>query len=395
MRTPFDLLLGLVDRVLQVVVPPVADRIGYISTPDYTDNAFYVFRHAVRTRDGLEHVWLINDLALRERVEREFAALVEESGHRGHRLRVETRASLRGYLRFLRCRYVFHTHGAYRFRSWAWRRHIVCLWHGMPIKCIGRLNRVTPNPYATFGTLHIATSEFFRPIIATAFGVAATAVRLCSLPRCDALNDRAAAATAAARVKERLRVAAEQRLVLWLPTYRAEGAKAAMAGPRSFLDDLPAGTLAALDAAAAQNGCTVLTKLHPMDPLNDARPQWPAARIRLMTAQEWAASGLQLYDVLAASDALISDVSSVLIDYLVTGRRIGILGFDEATYTRELTFPFARLLDTGRFHLLGDPAGYEPFLRLAHPPSRPPAPTFLYDAFPLPGSEQILREVGL
>lgn len=104
---------------------------------------------------------------------------------------------------------------------------------------------------------------------------------------------------------------------------------------------------------------------------------------------------MQLYDVLAASAGLISDVSSVLIDFLVTGRPVGILGFDSATYTRELIYPFETLLGTGRFQLLDDPAKFEPFLQRTAEVCAQPTPTFLYDQFALPGAEQILQEVGL
>lgn len=385
-----DTLLEWADRVLQLAIPPVANRIAYVSTPDYTDNAFYVFRHAVRTRNGLEHVWLIRDLSLRPRIERDFDEAVRGSGTNGNTLRVEARASIRGYWHFLRSRLVFHTHAAYRFRTWAWRRQVVCLWHGMPIKCVGRLNRLTPNTHPTFGTLHLATSSFFREIIATAFGVAIDAVKVCSLPRCDALQYPDAVQTPRERVRERLGIDPGLRLVLWMPTYRAEGAAAGR--PRSFLDDLPAGTLEALDQAAASTGCVVLAKLHPQDALNLNAPCWNLRQVRLLLAPDWTACDIQLYDLIAASDALISDVSSVLIDYLVTGRPIGILGFDAATYTRELTFPIEQMLATGRFDVLDVPATFEVFLRRR---DTAPGHTFLYDAFERPGAEQILGELGV
>jgi len=390
------LVLTVLDRVLQRLVPPVPSRIAYVSFPDYTDSAFYVFRHALRTRNGLEHVWLVRDASARRRIERDFAQAVAEVGTTGHTLRVEQRASLAGYWSFLRSRYVFHTHGAYRFRDTAWRRDVVCLWHGMPIKCVGLLNRITPNPYPTFGTMHLATSAFFRDIVAAAFAADTAVVKLCSLPRCDALLHESARQTPEMQVRERLAVAPDQRLVLWLPTYRAEGPQSQGSRPRSFLDDVPSGTVEAMERAAAATGSVVLAKLHPRDPLNDHAPPWPFERLRLLRANAWTALDLQLYDLIAASDALISDVSSVLIDYSITRGPIGILGFDPATYTRELTFPFEKLTATGRFDLLGDARAVERFLqRVRDGGPTDGAPTFLYDRFDLPGAEQVLREVHL
>jgi CDP-glycerol glycerophosphotransferase (TagB/SpsB family) len=384
-------LLGLLDRILQVLVPPVRNRVSYVSFPDYTDNAFHVFRHALMTRGGLEHVWLLRDLSLRPRIEREFAQAVRAAGTVGNVLRVAERRSLRGYLLFLRSRFVFHTHGAYAFRSWAWRRQVVCLWHGMPIKCIGRLARTwTERP--PFGTHHIATSAFFRDIIARAFAVPPHAVVLCGLPRCDPLRRDAAGQAPAAQVRERLGVAPGQRLVLWLPTYRASDRAHAVAG-RSFLDDLPAHALSALEQAATRANAVVVAKLHPLDTLNDRPPQWHGAGLRLLPAQEWEGLGIQLYDLVAASDALISDLSSVLIDYLVTGRPMGILGFDPKTYARGLAFPFETLLAAGRYEVLDRPESFERFLRRSD--VAPAGGTILHDDFEVPGSEQVLREAGL
>lgn len=390
-------LLGLLDRVLQIIVAPVPNRVAYITYPDYTDNAWYVYRHALRTRNNLEHTWLVLDMGLRERIEREFQEAVHEAGTHGNVLRVVRRPTLAGYFLFLRSRIVFHTHGAYRFRNWAWRRQIVCLWHGMPIKCIGRLNRITPNPYPTFGTLHIATSHFFRDIIAAAFAVTPGAVKLCSLPRCDALRLSDGPATPRAAVRERLGLTGTQRLVLWLPTYRAEtAASAGAARPRSFLDDLPPGALEALKQVAEMNAACIITKLHPFDFLNRSSLGWASDHVRLLRSPDWNASGIQLYDLIAASDALLSDVSSVLIDYSITSRPIGILGFDPATYTRELTFPIDKLLGTGRFDVLDDlPSISRFFGRLGEPRSTVNAGSFLYERFELTGSEQILRETGL
>lgn len=394
MMKALDLLLDWTDRLLQLVIPPVANRITYVSFPDYSDNAFYVFRHALLTRHGLEHVWLVRDLALRERIEREYRAAVRSAATTGNTLRVVQRTSVRGYWLFLRSRFVFHTHAAYRFRSWAWRRTVACLWHGMPIKCIGLLNRISPNPYPTFGTLHLATSAFFREIIAASFGVPEHKVTLCNLPRCDALQIPAAVRVARERVREVLGLQAGQHLILWMPTYRTDATRGADPGARSFLDDLRPGLLNALEAAAARAGAVVIAKLHPWDSLNERALSWPWTHVRLLRAPEWSAHGIQLYDLIAASDALISDVSSVLIDYLVTGLPAGILGFDTSTYTRELNFPLSRLLETGRFEVLDDTAAIERLVARAGT-RQTPEPSFLYDTFSTPGSEHVLAKVGL
>ena len=396
LRAAANLVLGAVDAACQLLVPPAPNRVCYRSLPDYADNAYYVYRHALRTRHGLDHVWLVLDPDVAGRIRREFDELTRAAGTTGHTLRVLDRRTLRGYWHYLRSRRTFHTHGTYPFARWAPRRDIVCLWHGMPLKCIGALNRTAPNPYPTFGTLHVATSAFFRGIIAAAFRVPLPKVLLCSLPRNDALRpdaDRTAAAAAVARV---LPLAPGRKLVLWLPTYRAERPDH---GRRSFLDDLPAGMLAALDAACERHGCAIAVKLHPLDLLNDSPAPAGLRHVHWIRAADWQRGGVQLYDLVAASDALLSDVSSILVDYLVTGRPIGVVGFDPATYTRELTLPAADLAACTRFRALPTPAAVDAFFadvaagRAGAP--RDEVAARLYEPFAEPGAAAVLRAVGL
>lgn len=395
-------VLRVLDRTLQLLIPAAARRVCYRSHPDYTDNAYYVYRHALRTRHDLEHVWLVRDRGLADRIRREFEALTHAAGTRGHRLRIVNRRSVAGYWLYLRSRSVFHTHGTYPFSKFAPRRAIVCLWHGMPIKRVGRLNRDTPNPFPTFGTVHVATSRFFRDIVASAFAVPPERVRVTGLPRCDALRADADRSAAQAEVRHALGLSADRRLVLWLPTYRSDRQRGLVrfAGRRSFLDDLPTGMLESLDRACAAHGCCIVVKLHPFDVLNDAPMPTQFSNLRWLRSEDWLQSGIQLYDLVAASDGLLSDVSSILVDYLVTGRLIGIVGFDPSTYTRGLTVPADYLTRSHRFTLLRGPTDVDAlFARIAAgapvETSADDVASMFNDDLREPASEALLREVGI
>jgi len=332
--------LEMVDRIFQVCIPCTSNRVIYASTPDYADNAYFQYRYLALHRDGLEHIWLIyggKDLATR--IELEFTELQRLSGNYNNRLRVVSRRSLSGYYCYLSSRVAFHTHGLYAFSRWQWRRHNVCLWHGMPIKSIGKMNTFTPNPFPTHGTLHLATSSFFRYIIASVFEVSPKRVMLSGLPRCDVLSYPALRMHSESTIRETLGVGSDQRLVFWMPTYRTERVQLSSAGSyRSFLDDMHGVSLADIDAAAGRNGCVVVIKLHPYDGLNQEQLPVEFNNLRFVTADQWNATGIPLYECLAIVDGLMSDVSSVLIDYLVTQRPIGIVGFKPETYTRDVLF---------------------------------------------------------
>ncbi len=402
--------LRVIDRLLQVVVPPRDDRVCFLSIPDHTDNAYYAYRHLVKTRTGLEIVWLVGDLGVADQIHREFSALVATRPDHGHRLRVEPRHSLRGYLVHLRSRWTFHSHGAYAFSRWAFRRDVVNLWHGMPIKAIGRLNTVSASRKQGFGSLHVATSAPYRYVIACAFGVPASRVVVSGLPRCDALRFADARSHTRDEVRDRLEIPHGRRLVLWMPTYRvqedapfvhaASRLERRRGAQRSFLDDLPDWALPALADACAAHDCTLVIKPHPFDVVNHRPVDLGLDEVRFLTSPDFLATGLQLYDLLAATDGLVSDLSSVIIDYLVTGRPIGLIGFDPDTYDRDLVLPMELFSASRRLHALADPTDVDAFLRDVQEgrsflDTTDELSALVHEDVDGPSAEHVLAEVGL
>lgn len=348
-RLFLNALLRPIDRLLQLCIPVERRRMCYFGRPDYSDNAYFMYRHLLTTRESIEHVWLLLDMSLAPRIRREFESITRSRGITGHRLHIASKRSIRGYLMHLRSYCVFHTHGIYSISNAALRRHVVCLWHGMPIKCIGALNHITPNKNRTYGSVHLASSHFFRYVIASAFRVPPERVLLSGLPRCDALTHSQARSFDRRLICQRLGLPESRPLLLWMPTYRSERKE----GPlRSFLDDLPQGMIEQLSLACEEFGCSLLIKLHPKDLLNTAQRSLDFAGVTLLRSQDWLAHDIQLYDLIAASDGLVSDVSSVMLDYLVTEKPIAVLGFNAATYTRDLIFPVDLLLRSKRIQHL-------------------------------------------
>lgn len=394
-------VLNLVDRIAQRLVPPRSDRIAWVSDPDYIGNAFHLYRHVLTTRSGLDHVWLITDPAAGRRIERDLAEFAPKIAP-GNRVRVVRRHSLVGYWRRLRCRVIFHTHGLFPMDT-AHRREVVSLWHGMPIKCVGDLNTITPDPHPTFGSRHVATSHLFRYVIAAAFRATPDRVVITGLPRNDVLTHPHPLAPAPAAIRAALGVAPDERLVVWLPTYRTPGnmrnARPGIAGFQTFLDDLTDEQWAQVDELAEEHRCRIVMKLHPHDPLNGTDFDPGRSRIRLVRSAEWLETGIELYDMLGATDALISDVSSVLIDYLATDRPLGIIGFDPEKYTRDVIFPVSALLGSTRIHDLTEPGALEDFFARVGGSGarelRDDLSPWLYDVEPGTGCETVLSAVGI
>jgi CDP-glycerol glycerophosphotransferase (TagB/SpsB family) len=387
--------LSLADWVLQIAVPPVRHRVCYASIPDFTDNAFYLFAHAIRTRRGLEHVWLVQEAVSTARIEAEFARLTAQYGERGHSLRVMRWRSPSAYWAFLRSAVVAHTHGVYNFSRAAVRRFRIGLWHGMPIKCIGSLNADSPKAPRQFATHYLSTSYFFRYVLAQAFDVTPSRVLVVGLPRNDALQFAQSRVRDAADIHHRLGVGEAQPFVLWLPTFRAEGK--ALSAPanrlQSFMDDVDTATLERFVAHARERGCVIVVKLHPSEKSIAHELLPPDSNLRVFTDTQWRATEVQLYDALGVASGLVSDVSSVLIDFAITGRPIGCFGYDARAYTRDLIFPLDYLADALALKNIDSAARATEFLDqvVAAVPKPAPCSKIFVHSEEAPASEAVLR----
>ena len=301
-----------------------------------------MYQHVLENRCGLEHIWLVENVELAEHIAAKH--MESDRGRARSKVSVYRKKSVRGYLAYLTCFCTFHTHGAYTFSRWVHKRHVVSLWHGMPIKCIGKLDASAPNGRPVFGTLHIATSTFFRYINSSAFDVPLDKVHVCGMPRCKALKKGFISDKQRTDIRDMLQISGSK-IVLWMPTFRVLAKSRVNVGfKRSFLDDVNESLLKEIDMIAEEYDCVVIVKLHPFDPLNYEEIGLGFKCIKLIKSEEWTKFRIQLYELVACSDALMSDISSILVDYLVTGRPMATLGFDEETYSRDLTFPIEMLL---------------------------------------------------
>lgn len=218
--------------------------------------------------------------------------------------------SIRGWLCFCFAKYVFFTHRCYMVK---FPPNVVSvnIWHGMPIKRIGWMLEGDERISSDYA---LATSPFWAEIMDRAMRPGQPTLT-CGLPRNDRLfSDRA-------EVFQKLGLNPKQRLLAWLPTYR----KSVRGKLRQ--DGMECGNVFEMkdvdpdklnDFLAARD--TVLfVKPHPMAEFDRSR-SW--SHLRLIDQNWLPEHSLSLYEFIGATDALISDISSVVIDYLLLDRPI-------------------------------------------------------------------------
>lgn len=321
------ILISLLDRV----IPKNPARCVFASFPDFSDNAYALYEFMqTNSPSAWTFVWLVEDLDSAKK------KCPEDVRVFSHRVQMIPKQSLRGIWNYLRARYVFFTHGLYNGVSIPENHIVVNLWHGMPLKSICHLDpgRTRTVPRSTFC---IATSPLFADIMARAFGLPRNRVLITGLPRNDALFE-----ASGPLVLGGMDLTEEyDRILMWMPTYRQSCTGEVRTDGRTseFIPLVAPRDLDRLDALFRQHRCYCIVKLHPMD-IHTSLPLSRFSNIAVLDAADFDAQGLCLYQALAKADMLLTDYSSVFIDFLLLDRPMLFLVPDMDRYQRSRGFVF-------------------------------------------------------
>jgi CDP-glycerol glycerophosphotransferase (TagB/SpsB family) len=223
-----------------------------------------------------------------------------------------------GLWELLRSGTVLHTHGLGIVGDvLSRRRNYINLWHGMPIKVLPpggslphRLSQIT-----------IATSPKHVVSLAEAFAIDESQIRFCGLPRNDVLVKPRSLGRQADSTEEQLSLTRKP-LIVWLPTFRTNkrfgGVDGADSGNPFQMGDA---TYERVDAMARELDANIVLKVHrnangvgAAPPRLDSLHVWDNASLL--------GAGMSLYELLAQADVLVTDYSSVWIDFLLTQKPI-------------------------------------------------------------------------
>ena len=165
-------------------------------------------------------------------------------------------------------------------------------------------------------------SHFFDDIITYEYNCGREKLVYLGYPRCDWFYG------SAEGVKEGLGLEPDSGFRVWLPTFRKHRRNrpgyqmdtekfASMGMPLISTPE----QLGQLDDFLAQRNQYLIYKPHPAQDISGLKAA-KAERVKIISDQLLAEAGLQLNQVLAASDGLITDYSSVFFDYLLADKPI-------------------------------------------------------------------------
>lgn len=299
------------------LLPIDKNLVLFESERDFCDNSWVLYQYLLKHRAQYHFVWLCYDRR----------TLKQNLGN--SRTKFYLLHGLRGAWYLSRAKYIFYTHGL----GGALRREgqfVLNLWHGIAIKGLKSISPTQEFPFFNYllclGKKNIATQAAFlscRKDIVIPLGY----------PRNDLLLDNLSSGYLNPFSPTDFR----GKLILWMPTFRAsinsnlsqQNVDTETGLPLLVSEEM----IKNFDEILHEMNVVILVKIHHLQEAKVVFSQ-KYANIIFLTDQDLQKNGLQLYQIVGKSDALISDYSSIAIDYLLVDKPMGFILDDMDMYAK-------------------------------------------------------------
>lgn len=302
---------------------PKYDWVVLYGYPDFEDNCLALEKE-LRSRNFKKVIYFVSKFPKK--------ALFQF----GNNVRIVKKNSLKGIFYFLFSKYLFFTHRCF-MRKFPDNVVSVNLWHGLPIKKLGWMlnnNEGIESKYV------VATSDFWAEIMTKAMRPQNPALKT-GLPRNDRLFMTGIRVRNLMGLQERNDI---QKIIAWLPTYR----KSVRGEIRT--DGKDSGNVFGLPDAGEQD-LNAFFKEHHLFAFLKPHPLAKTVGVKkfsnlLIIDDNWLKeNGVSLYEMVGQADALISDISGMVVDYLLLNRPIIHCFPDIAEYRNSRGFSFEPVED--------------------------------------------------
>ena len=284
------------------------------SNPDYTDNAYYVYKELMRQEYNKKYklIWLVKDA-------KRFNDIHEYNVKFIKRKSVEAKIYRILAKNIIDCNNYIYKYNKYQFR--------IFLGHGMPIKII-------PEYFSQAGELdyYLLTSEHFIDYYEKYAKIGTKKYIFLGYPRNDQLFENKEYFEGLENYKK---------IIIWMPTYRKNGNRVGYTVSYNY--GIPSinneKELLKLNKYLSKNNSLLIVKLHPAESISNTK------KIRLsnilFTKNELLENNNKnIYQLLQLSDALITDYSSVYFDYMLMDKPIGMSVEDINEYKKQFGIYF-------------------------------------------------------
>lgn len=325
----------LQDMIIFRSGPPISE---YVKGMDFSDNARALFEYMLAERLNVRYqlIWLVkNPDEFTVYSKYEHVSFLPYEGATS-----EDKSVRDAYYHALcLAKYIFFT-DAYGFvRNCRKDQVRIQLWHGCGYKT--RLNFTPCEKRYDFMTV---TSELYAEIHAKLFGLRDDQMLITGCPKEDWLFERSTDGFS------KLNIPRASKYIFWLPTYRfsEQGKGKPQDGKLNQETGLPMVAsqeeLRQLNERLKEKGMVLVIKLHPFQDRTAVHCE-EYSNIVLLNHQLLVEQDIQINQLLTGADAMISDYSSVTVDYLLLDRPMAFVLEDEEDYASQRGFIFENVRD--------------------------------------------------
>lgn len=300
---------------INIIIPKKANRIVLYSNLGFRDNVEALFRYLIQNKYNLHYQIVCSTDEWRKY-------------NKYQKLdKVKFVNCYMGVYYYLTSKYFFYCFGKYPIVPTK-SQCVVNLWHGMPLKRIGRLEKGKDKSMQNYFSYVLATSEFFKHHLIRAFGCNENQIIISGLPRNDDLfnveND----------IRKIFSLPANCKTICYMPTFR----KSERIGLNNYTKDdclyeklKTDKVLQIINKVLKESNIFMFIKPHPMDDFNEIAID-NCDNLMYLNEDKLKDNNLNNYQFLGKMDALITDYSSVYFDYLLLDKPIGFIVDDIESY---------------------------------------------------------------
>lgn len=293
-------------------IVPKRKMISFGSFPDYSDNSRALYEYLIGLKDenilsGYKYIWHIdgNPKELNKRFPNDIFV---------------KKKTFKSIFLFMRSSYIISTHGIYNAIRPTKKQKTILLWHGMPLKRIGYLNEQDIKAGISKADYFTVTSPLFQEMFVKIFHVKKEQILITGQPRNDSLFG------VEKSIELRIHQYYPRPYIMYLPTYRKSKIRGTVDGVSQVEGDSVFGgskeEWKVLDEILDSIGQQIIIKPHPMEADHDYKELFTLNNIKVIDDAWMSSHNLTLYQLLSCSYKLITDYSSVYIDYLLCDRPI-------------------------------------------------------------------------
>ena len=300
-------------KLINFFIPKNNKQICFISYPDFSDNPRALFQYIKENDTEYKLIWLIRDI--------EVFKIMKE-----HNIQdVFFQNSLKGLFFYMKSKYII-TSQTDLIGIKSARQIYFDLWHGMPLKKIGFLKENFKESQwsknSKKSNYKIATSNLTQAIISASFGVEAKKVKVVGQSRTDFFRENSNNYLKKLGIEKKN----YKKIVLFLPTFRDFN---------SYKVDnifrFEKFNTEKFTSFLKKNEILFITKLHHVDE-RKAEDLSNKDNFLLLKNIDLRNQLIDLYHILNEIDALLTDYSSVYIDFLIKNKPIIFIPTDLDKY---------------------------------------------------------------